>query len=435
MRWKWAAACVIAMLPPFRLLDAQTPSLQEARSLLDSGKLSEAEATVRKYLDTDQRSPDAHELLGYILFKEDNPKPSLAEYADAGRYRAPDAVALEVIGCDYFLMEDYATADKWLTQSLAQNRKNALALYFLGRTKYNEKHFEEAIALFHESLANGGKNVKTEENLGLSYERLGKTEEALSAYRAAVTLDAGATTHDPGPYLDLGTLLNENNQAGEAIQYLKDAIQYGPSDARAHQELGKAYLLTNQLELAQTELTKAAQLDPQNAPVHFLLAQVYRKQGAVEQARLESERYSKLTAAHSSPDDPLSAVRSLIESGKLAEAERGIRQYLEVHKNSADAHFLLGYIFFKEQNAKDSLAEYTEGAKYRTPSARDLEVVGGDYVLLQDFSDADKWFTKSVEWDPGNFQTLYYLGRTKYNENRFDEAVAVFEKCLQLDPR
>src|SRR5947209_1824933 len=143
MRLKWAAACVMTMLPAFRLLDAQTPALQEARSLVDAGKLNEAEAAVRKYLETDQRSPDAHELLGYILFKGNNPKPSLAEYAEAARYRAPDAVALEVIGCDYFLMEDYATADKWLTQSLAQNRKNALALYFLGRTNYNEKHFEE----------------------------------------------------------------------------------------------------------------------------------------------------------------------------------------------------------------------------------------------------------------------------------------------------
>ncbi len=435
MRWKWAAACVMAMLPPFRLLDAQTLALQEARSLLDSGKLSDAEAAVRKYLESDQRSPEAHELLGYILFKEDNPKPSLAEYAEAARYRAPDAVALEVIGCDYFLMEDYANADKWLTQSLAQNRKNALALYFLGRTKYNEKHFDEAIRLFSESLANGGKNVKTEENLGLSYERLGKTEEALAAYREAVSLDASAVTHDEGPYLDLGALLVENNRASEAIQYLKDAVQYGPPDARAHQELGKAYLLTNQIAAALAELTKAAQLDPENAPTHFLLAQVYRKQGSVEQARLESEQYAKLTSAHSSPDDPLSAARSLIQSGRLADAEREIRHYLEIHKNSADAHFLLGYILFKQQKAKESLAEYTEGAKYRTPSARDLEVVGGDYVLLQDFSDADKWFTKSVEWDPGNFQTLYYLGRTKYNENRFDEAVAVFKKCLELDPR
>ena len=55
---------------------------------------------------------------------------------------------------------------------------------------------------------------------------------------------------------------------------------------------------------------------------------------------------------------------------------------------------------FKEQKAALSLAEYTEGAKYRKPTAADLEAVGGDYVLLKDYADADVWFTKAVDWSP-----------------------------------
>ena len=64
-----------------------------------------------------------------------------------------------------------------------------------------------------------------------------------------------------------------------------------------------------------------------------------------------------------------------------------------------------------------------------------MEAVAGDYVLLHDYLDADKWFTKSAEWNPNNFQVLYYLARTKYKENRFDEAAAVFTQCLKLDPK
>src|SRR6185437_12255336 len=131
----------------------------------------------------------------------------------------------------------------------------------------------------------------------------------------------------------------------------------------------------------------------------------------------------ELTGGHSSPDDPLSEAQSLVKLARFSDAEQVVRRYLELHKTSADAHYLLGYVLFKEQKAKASLAEYTEGAKCRKPSADDLEAVACDYVLLQDYADADKWFTKSLEWNPGNLQTLYYLGRTKYNENRFDEAI------------
>ena len=418
------------------VLSGQTPStatmtLADAQSLLDTGRLSEAESAARQYLETHSGSADGHYLLGYILFKENNPKPSLAEYAEAARYRSPGAVDLEVIGGDYFLLEDYVNADKWLTQSLEQDRKNALALYMLGRTKYNERHFEEAIQHFEECLKLDLGNAKAEENLGLSFERLGKTNEALTAYRAAI----GANSQEASAYLNLGTLLVENNRASEAVLYLVQAVQLAPQDPQGHRELGKAYLLSNQLENAQTELEKAVALGPQSAPGHILLAQVYRKRGLTEKAALETGRYAALAGSHSAPDDPLAEARSLVESGNLTDAAKVVRRYLEVHKNSADGHYLLGYILFKQKNAKSSLTEYTEGAKYRTPSAYDLEAVAGDYVLLQDYADADKWFTKSVEWNPNNFQALYYLGRTKYNENRFDEAVSVFTQCLKLDPK
>jgi tetratricopeptide (TPR) repeat protein len=375
-------------------------------------------------------SADAHYQLGYTLFKQNKPKESLAEYEAAGRLRPPTAIDLEVIGSDYFLLEDYTSADKWLTQSVERDAKNPLALYLLGRTKYNEQQFDQAVHYLAECLKLDPRNVKAENNLGLAYERLGRTDEALAAYRTAITFDPDA----PEPYLNLGTLLT-SNRPQDAIGYLLKAVDTAPQDAAAHRQLGKAYLLSNQLEAAQSELEKAVGLDPQNGPAHFLLAEIYRKRGQMDQAAVETKRYAELTGGHSSPDDPVREARSLIESNQLPDAEQALRRYLDVHKNSAEAHYLLGYVLFRLQKARESLAEYTEAAKFRTPTARDLEVVGADYVLLNDYQDADKWFTKSSEWDPNNIQTLYYLGRAKYNENRFDEAISVFLKCLQLDPK
>jgi tetratricopeptide (TPR) repeat protein len=427
--------CLLGSYICLGLALAQAPApLTTVQSLVEAGKLAEAETAARQYLRLNKNSADAHYLLGYVLFKQNKPEPSLAEYEEGARYRSPAAIELAVIGSDYLLLEDYTNADKWLTQSVEKDPNNPLALYLLGRAKYNEKHFEEAIRFFTECLKLDPKNAKAEDNLGLSYQALGRSEEALAAYRAATGGAPGAERLSE-PYLHLGTLLVETNRPDEAVPSLVQATQMAASDPQPHRELGKAYLALNKLEQAQGELEKAVQLDPQNGPAHFLLAQVYRKQGSLDKARVESQRYTDLTGGHSSPDDPLAEARSLVNLGKFSDAELVIRRYLQVHKNSADAHYLLGYILFKQQKAKESLAEYTEGAKYRTPSALDLEAVAGDYVLLHDYSDADKWFSKSVEWNPGNLQALYYLGRTKYNENRFDEAISVFQQCLKLDPK
>ncbi len=144
---------------------------------------------------------------------------------------------------------------------------------------------------------------------------------------------------------------------------------------------------------------------------------------------------STAAALCQSTSDPLTAARSLVDAGKLAESETTLRDYLATSPSSADAHFLLGYALFREQKAKESLAEFTEGAKFRRPRAEELKIVAADYVMLSDYSDADKWFSQVVDETPNDADTWYLLGRTKYNENEFAAAISSFERALTLQPK
>jgi hypothetical protein len=89
----------------------------------------------------------------------------------------------------------------------------------------------------------------------------------------------------------------------------------------------------------------------------------------------------QLTTLGQQPDDPLASAHKLADEQKYPEAEAQVRAYLEGHLLSAEAHFLLGFILFRENKAKESLAEYTAGARYKSPSAADLKIVAFDYVL------------------------------------------------------
>ena len=166
-------------------------------------------------------------------------------------------------------------------------------------------------------------------------------------------------------------------------------------------------------------------------------------------------------------DPALAPARLFLERGRLGEAEQAIRNYLQAHADSADAHFLLGFILFREVQAKwleggekdsealrynsgdlsgslvayrdakvkESLAEFTTGAKHHVPSAFDLKIVALDYILLKDYIDADHWLTRSLQWDPRDAQAWYYLGRMKYSESQFPAAIEAFAQCLKLEPR
>lgn len=116
-------------------------------------------------------------------------------------------------------------------------------------------------------------------------------------------------------------------------------------------------------------------------------------------------------------------------------AEAALRAALAAAPESVEAHSLLAVALFHEQRPKESLAEYTQAAKFRTPGPEDLIGVASDYILLEDYPDANRWLTQVTERAPQLAQGWYLLGRTQYNENRPFLAEQSFLTCLRLEPR
>jgi Flp pilus assembly protein TadD len=308
------------------------PALAEAKSLLQQGRVNEADSAVRQFLGTQPESAEGHFLLGHILFREiqsdataetqlegarvlqANPKDgklmlekvraSLAEFTAGAKFHDPSAADLKVVAFDYVLLGDYVDADKWLTKMLAWTPSDIEGWYYLGRTKYNENRFAEAVDAFQGCLKLDPRSVKAEDNLGLSYAGLGRREEATAAYRQAIAWQSRAAQKDPGPYIDFGDLLLEENLNEEAVSYLLQAIEVAPRESRAHELLGKAYTRLEELPRAQSELEKAIELSPQNASLHCMLAPVYRKQGFADKAKIEFDRCASLAGSRSVPPTP-----------------------------------------------------------------------------------------------------------------------------------
>jgi Flp pilus assembly protein TadD len=318
-------------LEPPSLADLDPP-LVEAKSLLRQGRVNEADRAVRQFLAAQPESAAGHFLLGHILFREiqtdataetqmegtkvlqANPKDatfipekaraSLAEFTAGAKYHDPNAADLTTVALDYVLLGDYVDADKWLTKMLQWTPNDADGWYLLGRTKYNENRFAEAVSAFQQSLKLDPQNVKTEDNLGLSYAGLGRNDEAIAAYQQAMAWQAKAALRNPGPYINLASLLIDQNRFGEAVSHLLQAVEIAPRESRAHELLGKAYTRLEQFPKAQTELEKAIELSPQKANLHCMIAPVYRKQGLAEKAKTEFDRCAALTGSHSTPETP-----------------------------------------------------------------------------------------------------------------------------------
>jgi len=311
------------------------PALAQARLFLKQGKLTEAEAATRTHLHTHQDSADPHFLLGFILFREvqgkwlegakengeevrynsgnlsgfldayrdQKVKESLAEFTAGAKYHAPNAFDLKIVALDYLLLKDYLDADHWLTRSLQRDPRDPQAWYYLGRTKYSESQFPQAIEAFAQHLKLEPHNPQAESNVGLSYEALGKRDQAVQAFENAIAWEAESTAKNPEPFIELAHLYLNQNQPEKAVLYLTQSIDISPRVSKAHKELGRAYSLLHRLPEAQAELEKAVALEPATASLHCMLGKIYRQESMVPEAEAEFERCEALQGKPSSAEE------------------------------------------------------------------------------------------------------------------------------------
>jgi tetratricopeptide (TPR) repeat protein len=277
--------------------------LAQAQRLLQEGKPDDALPLVRQYLKERPDSPDGHTVLGFIFFKQSRSAESLREYSEAAKHRNLTAFELKIVALNYAMLEDYANADRGLTKSLELNPRDLEACNDLGKIKFLEGKYEEAITIFRRCLKLDPKNVFASNGLGFACEQMGQPDRAVEAYRNAVAWQSGKETQDPTPVLNLGRLLLNLGKTEEALTYLTRAVELGPEHSKTHEQLGKAHSFAGELEAAQRELKKAIELNPEDAHLHYVLAQFYQRAGMTEEAKHELEQFQSLKKRFDNPPE------------------------------------------------------------------------------------------------------------------------------------
>lgn len=293
-----AALCTAMALP-------QTPQdpVAAARQMADAGKFPEAEVALRDLLVTNPSNPEARFLLGYVLFREQNARESLAEFTAGAKFRRPTAEEFKIIASDYVLLGDFVDADKWFSEAVAEAPNDANANYLLGRTKFNENDFPAAISSFERALALRPRYVEAENNIGLAWRELNDFQKATAAFQTAIDWQ-GITPVDAQPFLNLGTLFADQSDFDAAIPNLEKAATLSSDNPTIHEELSHVYAAKQNLPKAQSELERAIALAPNVSSLHFKLGQIYRKEGLKDRAQQEFAICEKLSGAHSSDKTP-----------------------------------------------------------------------------------------------------------------------------------
>ena len=154
---------------------------------------------------------------------------------------------------------------------------NAIALVDsdLGKT-------EEAIQAYKNAISLAPELISPWNNLGKLYRRLERNDEALAAFQKAIEQNPS----DEIAWNSLGDLQHALGHNDDAIYAYLKAIEFSPNYASSWTGLGNSYMAEGQLDDALAAHLNAIENDNQNIESRFALGDIYKLQGKIEDASM-----------------------------------------------------------------------------------------------------------------------------------------------------
>jgi tetratricopeptide (TPR) repeat protein len=269
--------------------------LEGAMKVRDYGR---AETLLIDEIERSSKSPKLLTLLGGIFFLDGKYLSSASAMKKAEALGPLDDRSRFTLAMAYIILNHRDWARPELDKLARLDPQNALYPYWLSRLDYDAMQFSAAVANARKAISVDPHFYKAYDNLGLSYEALGKYDDALQAYRDAMRLNGESPSASPWPHLNAGAMLVKLGRWEEAEGYLRESLRYDPKLPQAHYHLG--LLLEKQKKDAEAirELQQATSLNPSYAEPYQALGKIYHRIGDEESAQTAFETFQRLKKQH-----------------------------------------------------------------------------------------------------------------------------------------
>lgn len=256
----------------------QDPRLAPILSLVNQGRLSDAEVQVRALLDTDPQHAAAWKTLAAVL---------LAQGKDA----------LEAA-----------------QKAVARLPQDAQAANNLGRAFHDRRMYNEATTAYRHALRLQPQLLQALLNLGAVLRETGDLAGAETQLLAATRLHPSS----PEAFNDLGVTLTAAGKLDAAYQSLQRALTLAPQHVMAMTNLGEALIKGRRHDLAASVFDRALAIQPDLAHAHLGRANALRELGLLEEA--EASYRQALTLQPHNPLAEMGLGVCMVEKGRAEEA-------------------------------------------------------------------------------------------------------------------
>jgi tetratricopeptide (TPR) repeat protein len=189
-----------------------------------------------------------------------------------------------------------------LERLAAAEPENVVAAYWLARLDYDAGQYASAIRRLGDVVAKSPAFARAHDNLGLCYEALNQSDEAIPHYREAVRLNRlDVKTASAWPPLNLGILLRTRGELEDAEALFREAVTYDKQFAPGYYQLGALLEERGRMDDAVKALRQATSADAGYPEPYYALSRILRRQGHVADADAALTAFKRLHDARREP--------------------------------------------------------------------------------------------------------------------------------------
>jgi tetratricopeptide (TPR) repeat protein len=207
--------------------------------------------------------------------------------------------------------------------------------------------------------------------------------------------------------------------------------------ARAHINMGIAYVKSGQYTSALKEFLIAEKITPKDAEVHYYLGVSYYGKGLREKAAEEFNKALSLNPEYSEAHNYLGTV--YLETGQYEKAIEEFQRALSnvLYETPAVALNNMGWAYYKKRNNQRAIEQY-QGALNKEPDTILIPVIhnnmGLAYLDAYNINGAIQHFQTAIEVAPNFIESRYWLGISYLKKGDRKRALKELQSVFKTNP-
>ncbi len=235
---------------------------------------------------------------------------------------------------------------------------------------------------------------------------------------------------------------SQPDYASKAIEAYKRAYAQDPKSPIIGERLAEMYWKAQRVRDAVNEANEILKHDPNDLATHRLLARIYlRSLGDINGSSVQTEMVVKAIGEYAEVHrlDPSDQEASLWLArlyrlhNEPDKAEQVLRKMLQDDPGNEAAIEQLTQLLL-DGNKADEAIQLLEGMSAHSSSATVFDLLGDAYTQTHDYAKAEAAYRKAVEMDPSELSHLRGLGQALLTEEKYSDALEVYQKLADLMP-